>query len=213
MPDLIRVDLHVHSSASFDCTVEPEEVAARCRRLGLAPVFLTDHDSIEGALRLQAAERVVVGEEVMTTAGELIGLFLKEAVPTGLAPMETAQLIKNQGGLVYLEHPYDQFRRHLTEDGIEALADLVDIVEVFNGRSDEEANRRAEDLCGTLGAAPGAGSDAHTIGEIGSVYVEMEDFEGATGFLANLRKAKIVKGRSKLLLTAQAKLGPKIRRR
>jgi len=210
---LIRVDLHVHSSASFDCTVEPEEVAARCRRLGLAPVFLTDHDSIEGAIRMRSAERVVVGEEVMTTAGELIGLFLKEAVPAGLAPKETALLIKNQGGLVYLEHPYDQFRRHLTEDGIEALADMVDIVEVFNGRSDEKANRRAEDLCVTLGAAPGAGSDAHTIGEIGSVYVEMEDFEGALDFLAKLHKAKIVKGRNKLLLTAQAKLGPKIRRR
>ncbi len=213
MPELIRLDLHVHSSASFDCEVAPEQVAARCRRLGLAPVILTDHNSIEGALRLQATERVVVGEEVLTTGGELIGLFLKEPVPAGLAPKESALLIKSQGGLVYLEHPYDQFRRHLTEDAIEALADLVDIVEVFNGRSDEKANRRAEDLCGTLGAAPGAGSDAHKIGEIGSAYVEMEDFEGASDFLAKLHAAQIVVGRSKLLLTAEAKLRHKIRRR
>jgi predicted metal-dependent phosphoesterase TrpH len=210
---LIRVDLHVHSSASFDCKVEPERVAARCHRLGLAPLFLTDHDSIEGAIRLQAKERVVVGEEVMTTSGELIGLFLQELVPAGLAAKETALLIKKQGGLVYLEHPYDQFRRHLTEDGIEAVADLVDIVEVFNGRSDEKANRLAEDLRSTLGAAPGAGSDAHTIGEIGSVYAEMEDFEGPLDFVAKLRRARIVKGRNKLLLAAQAKLGSKMRRR
>lgn len=149
----------------------------------------------------------------MTTGGELIGLFLKEAVPAGLAPKETALRIKNQGGLVYLEHPYDQFRRHLTEEGIEALADLVDIVEVFNGRSDAKANRRAEDLCAILGAAPGAGSDAHKISEIGSVYVEMEDFGGGSDFLVKLREAKIIVGRSKMLLTAQAKLGPKIRRR
>jgi hypothetical protein len=176
-------------------------------------LFLTDHDSIEGAVRLQAKERVVVGEEVMTTSGELIGLFLQELVPAGLAAKETALLIKNQGGLVYLEHPYDQFRRHLTEDGIEAVADLVDIVEVFNGRSDEKANRLAEDLRSTLGAAPGAGSDAHTIGEIGSVYVEMEDFESPLDFVAKLRRARIVKGRNKLLLAARAKLGSKMRRR
>lgn len=211
--ELIRVDLHVHSSASFDCGVEPEQVAAACRRLGLAPVFLTDHDSIEGALRLRACERVVVGEEVLTSGGELIGLFLRERIPAGLSPKETAARIKHQGGLVYLEHPYDPTRRHLSEEAIEDLADLIDIVEVFNGRSDGKANRRAEELCGILGAAPGAGSDAHSTADLGSVYVEMQDFEGASDFLAKLRDAKIVVGRSKLLLTAQAKLGPKIRRR
>src|ERR1700687_716704 len=213
MPELIRVDLHVHSSASFDCKVEPDRVAARCHQLGFAPVFLTDHNSIEGAVRLRATESAVVGEEVMTTGGELIGLFLKELVPAGLSPKDTAALIKSQGGLVYLEHPYDQSRRHLDEDSIEALADQVDIVEVFNGRSDDKANQRAADLCATLGAAPGAGSDAHTVGEIGSVYVEMEDFEGVPDFLAKLHEARIVTGRSKLLLTAEAKLGFKMRGR
>jgi predicted metal-dependent phosphoesterase TrpH len=210
---LIRVDLHVHSSASFDCTVPPEQVAARCRQLGLAPVFLTDHDSIEGALSLQSSEPVIVGEEVLTTGGELIGLFMKERVPADLAPKDAANRIKDQGGLIYLEHPYDRTRRHLGEDAIENLAELIDIVEVFNGRSDEKANRRAADLCATLGAAPGAGSDAHTIREIGSVYVEMEDFDAAPDFLAKLRAGKIVVGRNKLLLSAQAKFGSKMRRR
>jgi predicted metal-dependent phosphoesterase TrpH len=212
MPELVRVDLHVHSSASFDCVVEPEQVAAMCRRLGLAPVFLTDHDSIAGALRLGATQRVVVGEEVMTTDGELIGLFLDHEVPAGLAPKEAAARIKGQGGLIYLEHPYDPFRRHLSEDAIEAVADLIDIVEVFNGRSDGNANRRAEDLCGALGAAPGAGSDSHSTKELGTVYVEMEDFQGAQDFLIKLRDGKIVKRRAKLLLMAEAKLGLKIRR-
>ncbi len=212
---LIRVDLHVHSSASHDSKSEPERVAARCRRLGLSPVFLTDHDTTAGAARLQAigSERVVAGEEVMTDAGELIGLFLVRPVPRGLTPRATALEIKAQGGLVYLEHPYDPFRRHLSEAGIETIADLIDIVEVFNGRSEEQANRRAEDLCDILGAAPGAGSDAHSLGEIGSAYVEMEDFEVAQDFLAKLRAGKIVKRRHKLLLLAEAKLGHKMRRR
>jgi predicted metal-dependent phosphoesterase TrpH len=208
---LIRVDLHVHSSASFDCSVEPEQVAARCRRLGLAPVFLTDHDSIEGALRLGTTTRVVVGQEVMTTAGEMIGLFLNRQVPAGLAPKAAATAIKDQGGLLYVEHPYDPVRRHLSEVAIEDLADAIDIVEVYNGRSDDKANRRAEDLCATLGAAPGAGSDAHTIGEIGSVYVEMADFDGAGDFLMKLRHGKIVKRRMKWLLMADV-VWPKIRR-
>jgi predicted metal-dependent phosphoesterase TrpH len=211
---LIRVDLHVHSSASFDCLIEPERVALTCRKLGLSPVFLTDHDSIDGALELRGADvRVVVGEEVATADGELIGLFLKDAIPAGLPATEAVRRIKDQGGLVYLEHPYDSSRRRLREEAIESVADLIDIVEVFNGRSDEKANRRAKELCATLGAAPGAGSDAHTVGEIGSVYIEMDDFVDATSFLAGLHKARIVKGRNKFVLTVEAKLRPNIRRR
>ena len=84
---------------------------------------------------------------------------------------------------------------------------------MFNGRSDVKANRRAEDLCGALGVAPGAGSDAHSIGELGSVYIEMEDFDGAEDFLLKLHRGRIVKRRAKLLLMVEAKLGPKIRRR
>ena len=143
----------------------------------------------------------------MTTAGELIGLFLERPVQSGLTPKETALEIKAQGGLVYLEHPYDPFRRHLSEASIETLGDLIDIVEVFNGRSEEQANRRAEDLCDILGAAPGAGSDAHQLREIGSAYVEMEDFSGPADFLAKLRGARIVTRRPRLLLWVEAKVG------
>lgn len=205
---LLRVDLHVHSSASPDCKSEPERVAARCRQLGLGPVFLTDHNTVAGAARLHAAGkvRVVIGEEIMTTEGELIGLFLRQPIPSGLTPRATALEIKNQGGLVYLEHPYDRFRRHLSEAAIEILADTIDIVEVFNGRTDEQSNRRAEDLCAILGAARGAGSDAHSLKELGSVYVEMEEFEGSMDFLAKLRTARIVSGRRELVLRAEARL-------
>jgi predicted metal-dependent phosphoesterase TrpH len=201
-PPVVRVDLHVHSSASFDCSVEPGQVGERCRRLGLAPVFLTDHNTIEGAVQLRGLQRfaVVVGEEVMTRDGELVGLFLTEVVPQGLSAKEAAARIKAQGGLVYLEHPYDPYRRHLSEEGIEEVADMIDIVEVWNGRSDHQLNRRAVQLCDTLGAAPGAGSDAHTLGDIGLVYVEMDGFEGARDFLVKLRSGKITNRRSGLRL-------------
>lgn len=198
----------MHSSASFDCKIDADKVAGRCRQLGLAPVFLTDHDTVVAAARLQAMGeyRVVLGEEITTAEGELIGLFLERRIPKGLGALETAREIKDQGGLVYLEHPYDSTRWHLREEAIESLADLIDIVEVFNGRSDEKANRLAGELRQTLGAAGGAGSDAHTLAEIGSVYLEMEDFDGAQDFLAKLRTSRIVKRRKGLLRSVAARL-------
>jgi predicted metal-dependent phosphoesterase TrpH len=177
-------------------------VASRCRQLGLSPVFLTDHDRTDGARSLLDAGQAatVVGEEILTTEGELIGLFLKVPVPRRLSPEETVAAIKEQGGLVYLEHPYDTGRRNLREEAIERIAGQIDIVEVFNGRSEPELNRRAEELRDTLGVPAGAGSDAHRLGEIGGVYVEMEEFEGAADFLAKLREARIVTRRGRLAL-------------
>ena len=194
-----RVDLHLHSSASFDCRVPPLEVARRCRRLGLSPVFLTDHDGIGGASALlEAGQPAVIGEEVLTTEGELIGLFLKAPIPRRLSPEEAVAAIKEQGGLVYLEHPYDTGRRNLREEAIERIAAQVDIVEVFNGRSAPDINRKAEGLRAALGVPAGAGSDAHTLAEIGGVYLEMEAFEGPADFLQKLRGARIVTQRSRL---------------
>ena len=209
---MVSIDLHVHSAASFDSQSDPAQVAVTCARLGLHPIVLTDHNSISGALELEklGVGRVVIGEEVMTTQGELIGLFLAQLVPPGLSAKETADEIKGQRGLVYLEHPYDAFRRHLTEEAIEEIADLIDIVEVLNGRSDGQANQRAQDLCETLGAAPAAGSDAHTLREIGSVYVEMEGFDGAQDFLRKLGRSAIVKRRSRLMQIARSRLGPRM---
>jgi predicted metal-dependent phosphoesterase TrpH len=161
--------------------------------VGLSPIFLTDHEGIEGAqLLLKAGHAAVIGQEILTTEGEIIGLFLEEAVPSRLSPEETVDAIKRQGGLVYLEHPYDTGRRNLREEAIERIAAQIDIVEVVNGRSRPEVNRLAEDLRSTLGVAAGAGSDAHTLKEIGSVYVEMEAFDGARDFLTKLRAGKVV---------------------
>src|SRR5207249_2482472 len=119
----------------------------------------------------EAGERVVIGQEILTTEGELIGLFLEEAVPK-LSPEEAIAAVKGQGGLVYLEHPYDSGRRNLREMAIERIADQIDIVEVFNGRSQADMNRRSGELRSSLGVPAGAGSDAHTLAEIGGVYVE-----------------------------------------
>lgn len=203
-----RIDLHVHSSASFDSRTPPEEVARRCRALGLGPVVLTDHDTVDGALALRAqGHDVIVGQEITTSEGELIGLFLDRTIPSGLTPDRAVDRIRQQGGLVYLEHPYDTHRRRLNEEAIERLADQIDIVEVWNGRSSPELNARAAELRATLGAAPGAGSDAHRPDEIGRAYVELEPFEGPHDFLAKLHEARVVVEPNRLLMRARALLG------
>ena len=169
-----RVDPHVHTSASFDCEVAPRIVAERARRLGLGPIFITDHDTIAGALELRAAGiPTVVGEEIMTSAGELIGLFLDTAIPPGLDPQETVRRIKDQGGLAYVQHPFDTRRRALCEEALEDILEQVDVIEVFNARADPSMNARAEELCASTDAQPGAGSDAHTLRELGRCYIEL----------------------------------------
>ncbi len=205
---MVRIDLHLHTSASFDCSVEPRQILRRCRALGLGPVAITDHDTIDGARELAELHSwpVVIGQEITTTEGELIGLFLRERIPLGLTARKAALRIKDQGGLVYLQHPYDALRRHAQEEAIEAIADLIDIVEVFNGRSDEEANCRAEDLCQILRAAPGAGSDAHTLAELGSVYTELEDFRSARELSQRLHESRIVRRPSRWRLWVEARL-------
>jgi predicted metal-dependent phosphoesterase TrpH len=180
----------------------------------LSPVFLTDHETIEGAVHLWRDDPwgVVVGQEVMTSEGELIGLFLERRVASRLPPEEAVNQIKAQGGLVYLQHPYDRFRRALSEAAIERIADRVDIVEVHNGRSDAEANEKAQELCAIIGAVAGAGSDAHTLEEIASMYVEMEEFEDAQDFLKKLQQATIIRNPSRWRMHARARLTPLLRR-
>lgn len=157
--------------------------------------MVTDHDTIAGAIALKALGfNVLIGEEIATRDGELIGLFLDSDVPPGLGAKETAMRIKDQGGLVYLEHPYDRRRRSLSEEAVERLALDIDIVEVFNGRADEDANSKAEDLALTLGVPAAAGSDAHTLAEVGTVHVRLGDFSRPDELLAALMAAKIVSG-------------------
>ena len=203
-----RLDMHMHTAASFDCQVPALEVARRCRALGLSPVVITDHDTVDGALVVRAAGfDVVVGQEITTTEGELIGLYLTELIPAGLSPEETAREVKRQGGLVYLQHPYDRRRRCLDEASIERIADLVDIVEVFNGRSLPAMNARADGLRETIGAAPGAGSDAHALAEIGSAYIDVPPFDGPEGLLAALHDGRVVTGRHPAVQRAKRLFG------
>src|SRR5688572_1092908 len=138
----LRADFHSHSHYSRDSVVSPRAFIDSCVRKGISCIAVTDHNEIEGAFviqKLAAAEgklKVVIGEEVKTSEGEIIGLFLKEFVPRDLSPEATVQAIHEQGGVAVIPHPYDIFRRSVLKDeAIERVKTLIDAIEGFNCRN------------------------------------------------------------------------------
>lgn len=188
----IRVDMHTHCEASKDSRTPVAVQAARIRESGLDVVCATDHDTIAGALRLRELAdgyRIVVGEEISSADGDLIGLFLERCIPPGLSGEETIARIHDQGGIVSVPHPFSRNRRfRIGRGALERLAPLVDCIETFNAREAfAQDNRRAAEFAERHGIAAGLGSDAHTPWEIGRVHLEMDDFADTAGFLAALR--------------------------
>jgi predicted metal-dependent phosphoesterase TrpH len=213
---MLKADLHLHTDRSPDSLIAPTKLVARCLDRGINCVAVSDHNSIEGALAVQriAPFLVIVAEEVKTSQGEIIGLFLKEAISPGLSPEETVRRIKEQGGLVCLPHPFDRARREpLRSDARESILSSIDIVEVFNSRTTFASdNARARRFAEANGLAMSAGSDAHSIWEVGSAYVEMAEFETPQQFLEALRQGKIV-GRRSIPLVHLISIWAKLRHR
>lgn len=182
----MRIDLHCHTEASSDCKTPLSRVLARARAKGIGVQAVTDHNEIWGAQKLQTfagaqdgleVPTIIVGEEVSTCEGEIIGLFLSECIPAGLSPEETVGRIKAQGGLVLLPHGFDPLKRHrLKPEALARVADDVDIVETFNARiSRPRWNRAATVWADERGLLKSAGSDAHTLADVGAAWVEAPD--------------------------------------
>lgn len=213
----VRVDLHTHTHFSPDSNARIDDIIAAVRRRNLTAIAVTDHNRIEGALRLRdlAPFDVIVGEEIKTTEGEIIGLFLEQLVPARLSPEETIVRIREQGGVVYVPHPFDRVRRAsaLRRKALVRLKDQIDALEVINSRVTLPwDNWQAERFCRKHGLLRGAGSDAHLPREIGQAWVELAPFADAQGFLAGLREGRAV-GRLSTPLVHLATRWLKIRRR
>ena len=201
---MLKADLHLHSEYSLDCSTPLEKIIERCREVGVNCVALCDHGTAEGALKLReiAPFKVIVAEEVLTPYGEIMGMFLEETIPSGLSVPETIARIRAQGGLVCIPHPFDTFRQSaLKSQVIEEIVDQIDIFEVLNSRGIlARDSKKAEAFAAEHGLIRSAGSDAHTLREIGNAYVEMPDFEGKDDFLEALKKGKISGGRTNPLI-------------
>jgi predicted metal-dependent phosphoesterase TrpH len=205
---LAFVDLHCHTRASFDCLSAPKAVVGAAADRGLTHLAITDHDRIDGALEARAVApaglTVIVGEEVKTRGGDLICLFLTEAIPPGLPAAEAIAAARAQGGLVGIPHPFDRLRGSLLRDpAMEAIASRVDWVETHNARLLGGGNDRAADFARDHGLPGVAVSDAHSVLEVAVAYTRLEGAPGTpAGLLAALAGAQLVSGRASLVIRA-----------
>ena len=192
---MLKADFHIHSRYSFDSSNDLEAIIRRCQKTGINCVAIADHGTAEGGLRLKeiAPFKVIVAEEILTPHGEIMGMFLKETVPTNISIQEAIARIREQDGLVCVPHPFDIITRiGLGGTIMEQIVDQIDIIEVFNARSPIPCrSSRALAFANRHNLVKSAGSDAHTISEIGKTYVEMPDFESKGDFLAALRQGVI----------------------
>lgn len=172
----LRLDLHNHTRGSWDCLSDPEALLDRALDRGMDRIAITDHNHLGVALAMyeKHPDRIIPGEEIKTREGiDLIGLFIKREIPKGTGAEEACGLIREDGGIVYLPHPYAPGKGGGGRFA-EALAPSVDIVEVFNARLHPGRwNEPAEELARSHGKLRGAGSDAHTLREVGGAWVEV----------------------------------------
>jgi predicted metal-dependent phosphoesterase TrpH len=190
---LIQVELHAHTYASKDSLVQPEKLLERCDQLKIDRIAITDHNVIETAFEMKerAPDRVIVGEEIATTRGEILGYFMTEWVPPRLEPMETIERLRSQGAVISLAHPFDTTRRHWTEEEILELSPYIDAIEVFNARCmNNTPNIRAAAFAQKNNLLMTSGSDVHSLWEVGQASMKMPDFSDAESFRQALAEAQ-----------------------
>jgi len=186
----------VHTLHSHDSLAQAEPILARAVARGIGCLAITDHNTIEAAHRMVDNGRVqiIVGEEIATREGEMIGLWLHEAVSPGMSALETARAIRKQGGLVVLPHPYDVLRSGIAPAISPELLELVDAIEVWNARCWRPRwNRQALQLAQRYDKFFTAGSDAHLAHEVGQAWIELPEFHNRDSFAAALQTAGHVK--------------------
>lgn len=191
---MIRLEFHTHTSFSPDSLAAPEKLVLACRRKGIDRVVVTDHNTIRGALaaRALAPDLVIIGEEIMTTRGELLAAFVREEVPRGLEPAEAIARLRDQGAFISVSHPFDSMRiGSWRGPDLAAIAGLVDAVEAFNSRClNPIHNRHAAEFADAHGLLKTVGSDAHGLFELGRSTILLEPFKDAEGLRERLKAAK-----------------------
>jgi predicted metal-dependent phosphoesterase TrpH len=212
------VDLHCHTSASFDSLADPAKVVAAAADRGLTHLIVTDHDVVTGALRARDAApaglTVIIGQEIRTKAGDLIAAFIERPIERGLTATDAIAAVRDQGGLVGLPHPYDRLRSSILRDALhESVMSLVDWIEVHNARLVGRGNERAAEAAREHERPGVAVSDAHTVMEVAVAYTVLDgDPTTPAGMLAALPAAELVTGRASYAVRAWTPIAKGIQR-
>ena len=197
----IRIDLHVHSNTSYDCCTQIEQFRKVFERGVVDKIAITDHSKIGLAFELKKifGDKIVIGEEIKTNEGEIIGLFLSKEIPKGLSPEETIDEIRKQNGVVYIPHPFDKRRSGIGKSKrYEDIIKRADIIETFNSRCfTQKPNGIAKEFATSHNIIKACASDAHMPGEIGRSYIEIEDFNDASTFMENIKNANLNRRKTK----------------
>lgn len=190
----LKVEFHCHSIYSKDSLTRPRDLVEAARRAGIDRLIVTDHNSIGGALETQrmAPQLVIVGEEIMTTRGELLTAFVREEIPAGLEPGEAIRRLRMQGAFISVSHPFDTVRNgHWELVDLVQIIPQVDAIETFNARCmDMRPNIAAQDFARQHNLAGTVGSDAHTAREIGRATLNLAEFLDADGLKQALRSGQ-----------------------
>jgi len=191
---MLRVETHCHTIYSKDSLVRPEDLLESCKKKGIDRIVITDHNTTRGAFETRELDplRVIIGEEIMTTRGELLAAYMQEEIPPGLSPEETIARLRDQDAFISVSHPFDQLRSgHWQEEDLLAIAPLVDAIEVFNARCmSPDFNRRANEFAEHHSLVGTVGSDAHSNFELGRAAMLLPDFYDAQSLIAVLPQVK-----------------------
>ncbi len=195
-PTRLTVELHCHTCHSADSLLTPAALLEAARRKSIDRVIITDHNTTRGA-QIAAAldpQRVIIGEEVLTTKGELLAFFVQEELPAGLDPSVAIERLRRQGAFISVSHPFDAMR-HGSWDvrDLRAILPLVDALEICNARTwSRGPNERAARLAAEVGLPGTAGSDAHSAFELGRSGMRLAPFIDAAGLMASIRSGEII---------------------
>jgi len=191
---MLKLEFHCHTNASKDSLTKPADLIKTARRKDLDRLVITDHNSTAGAVAAQSLdpELVIVGEEIMTTRGEILAAFVKEEIPAGLTPQETIKILKEQNAFISVSHPFDRLRKGAwLEKDLLDIMHQVDAIEIFNSRCmNPMFNVHAKAFAEKYNLAGTVGSDAHANFEVGKSIMVLDPFEGADGMRKVIRQAK-----------------------
>jgi len=197
---VLRVEFHCHTTYSKDSLMTVASLLSGIARKGIHKVAITDHNTLRGALlaKESAPEAVILGEEILTQGGELLAFFLREKVPPHLTPLETIERLREQGAYICVAHPFDTARKgHWDLEALEAIAPLVDAIEVFNARSlAPGANEKAQQFAQKHRLPGMVGSDAHSSIELGKATMLLPEFDDAESLRQAMRAARFEINRS-----------------
>ena len=190
---MLKMEFHCHTIASKDSLLHPADLVSAARDRGIDRVVVTDHNSIAGAVAAKALdpELVIVGEEIMTSQGEILAAYVTGEIPPGLSPRETIRRLREQGAFVSVSHPFDRLREGgWNKPDLLEILPLVDAIEVFNSRCMlPRFNTQAGEFAARNGIPGTVGSDAHAALELGRALLLVEPFEGPDGLRGVIRRA------------------------